>query len=66
MWDAPAGEVVIAGERGGQKFEELLSAPRQPYRWPITPVAVTARDTSRTSAPPAGRTAPAGAAQASR
>ena len=53
MWDAPAGQVVVAGERGGQKFEEL-SAPRQPYRSPITPVAVTARDTSRTSAPPGG------------
>ena len=67
MWDAPARQVVVAGERGGQKFEELLSAPRQPYTSPITSVAVTARDTSRTSAPRAGRgTAPAGAPEFSR
>ena len=38
MWDAPASQVVVAGERGGQQFEELLAAPRQPYRSPITPV----------------------------
>ena len=67
MWDAPTRQVVVAGERGGQKFEELLFAPRQPYRSPIMSVAVTARDTSRTSAPPAGGgTAPAGAPEASR
>jgi len=65
--DAPARQVVGAGERGGEKFEELLSAPRQPYRSPITSVAVTARDTSRASALRAGRgTAPAGAPEASR
>ena len=67
MWDALARQVVVAGERAGQKFEELLFAPRQPYQSPITPVAVTARDTSRTPAPPAGRdTAPADAPEASR
>ena len=55
MWDVQERQVVVAGERGGQKFEELLSAPRQPYRSPVTPVAVTARDTSRASAPRAGR-----------
>ena len=67
MWDAPAGQVVVAGERAGQRFEELLSAPRHPYRSPITPVAATARDTSHASAPPAGRdTAPAGVQEASR
>ena len=67
MWDAPAGQVVFAGERAGQRFEELLSAPRHPYRLPITSVAATARDTSRASAPPAGRdTAPAGVPEASR
>ena len=66
MWDVQERQVVIAGERGGRKFEELLSAPRQPYRSPITSVAVT-RDTSRASAPGASRgTAPAGAGEASR
>ena len=40
MWDAPARQVVLAGERGGRKFEELLSAPRQLYRRAVTPVAV--------------------------
>ena len=66
MWDVQERQVVIAGERGGRKFEELLSAPRQPYRSPITSVAVT-RDTSRASAPGAARgTAPAGAGEASR
>lgn len=67
MWDAPAGQVVVAAERAGQRFEELLSAPSHPYRWPITSVAATARDTSRGSASRAGRgTAPAGAPEASR
>jgi len=67
MWDAPARQVVVAGERAGQRFEELLSAPRHPYRSRITPVAAIARDTSRASSPPAGRgTAPAGAPEASR
>jgi predicted nucleic acid-binding Zn ribbon protein len=67
MWDAPAGQVVVAAERAGQSFEELLSAPRHPYRSPITSVAATPRDTSRASVPPAGRdTAPAVAPEASR
>jgi predicted nucleic acid-binding Zn ribbon protein len=68
MWDAPARQVSVAGERGGgEKFEELLSAARRPYRSPIAPVAIPARDTSRTSAPPAGRgTAPAGVPERSR
>ena len=47
MWDVQERQVVVAGERGGQKFEELLSAPRQLYRPAVTPVAVTAGDTSR-------------------
>ena len=64
MWDVQERHVVIAGERGGEKFEELLSAPRQPYRRPVTPPAVTARDTSRGSAPRA-RVEPAGAWAAS-
>ena len=51
MWDAQARQVVVAGERGGQKFEELLSAARQLYRPPVTSVALTAGDASRGSAP---------------
>ena len=67
MWDVQERQVVIAGERGGQKFEELLSAPRQLYRPPVTPVAVTAGDVSRASAARAHRgTSPAGAREASR
>jgi predicted nucleic acid-binding Zn ribbon protein len=67
MWDASAGQIVVAGERGGQRFEEVLSAPRHPYRSPITSVAATARDMSRGSAPRTVRgTAPAGAPEASR
>ena len=67
MWDVQERQVVIAGERGGEKFEELLSAPRQPYRSPVTSVAVSAGDVSRASAARAGRgTAPAGAPEASR
>ena len=31
MWDVQERQVVVAGERGGQKFEELLSASRQLY-----------------------------------
>ena len=59
MWDVQERQVVIAGERGGEKFEELLSAPGQLYRPPVTPVAVSGRDVSRTSAARAHRgTAP--------
>jgi predicted nucleic acid-binding Zn ribbon protein len=50
MWDVRERQVVIAGERGGQKFEELVSAPRQLYRPAVTPVAVSAADTPRRSA----------------
>ena len=68
MWDVQERQVVVAGERGGQKFEELLSAPRQLYRSPVTPVAVTAaRHVARDPLP--GRAAtpsPAGAREASR
>ena len=64
MWDVQERRVVVAGERGGQKLEELLSASRQPYRSPPTPVAVTAGDTSRASAARAHRgTSPAGGAR---
>ena len=34
MWDVHERQVVVAGERGGQKFDELLSAPRQLYLSP--------------------------------
>jgi predicted nucleic acid-binding Zn ribbon protein len=67
IWDVNTRGVAVAGERGGQKLEELLFAPRQPYRSPVTLVAVTARDTSRASAARAGRgTAPPGTPEASR
>ena len=67
MWDAQERQVVIAGERGGQKFEELLSASRQPYRSPLTSVTVSAGEGSRASAARADRgTSPAGAREASR
>src|SRR5512140_1534374 len=55
MWDAQERQVVIAGERGGQKFEELLSAPRQLHRPSVTPVAVSAGGVSRASAARARR-----------
>ena len=66
MWDVHERHVVIAGECGGEKFEELLSAPRQLYRPPVTPVAVSAGDVSRASAARVHRgSAPAGAREAS-
>ena len=67
MWDVQERQVVIAGKRGGEKFEELLSASRQLYRRPVTPVAVSTGDVSRAAAARAGRgTSPAGAREASR
>ena len=56
MWDVQERQAVVAGERGGQKFEELVSAPRQLYRPAVTPVAVTAGDTSRDPLPGRGAT----------
>ena len=56
-------QVVIAGERGGQKSEELASAPRQLYRPAVTPVAVITAETSRRSAARASRGAGAGDAR---
>ena len=61
MWDVQERRAVIAGERGGQKFEELLSAPRQLYRPAVTPVAVITADTSRRSAARARRDTSRGA-----
>ena len=67
MWDAPARQVVIAGERGGQKFEKLLSASRQLYRPAVTPVSGTSGDVSQGSAAAQRDTSPAaGAGEASR
>ena len=61
MWDVQERQVVVAGERGGQKFEELLSASRQLYRPAVTPVAVATGDTSRGSAARARRDTSRGA-----
>jgi endogenous inhibitor of DNA gyrase (YacG/DUF329 family) len=56
MWDARRRSIALVGERGGQKFEEILSAP--------TPT--TLRDTSRDTSPRAVRTdTSGGAAEAS-
>jgi endogenous inhibitor of DNA gyrase (YacG/DUF329 family) len=64
MWDVRERQVVIAGERGGEKFEELLSAPRPLDRLTVTPVA--AGDVSRAPAGRAHRATPAGAGKGSR
>jgi hypothetical protein len=67
MWDVQERQVVLAGERGGQKFEELLLASRPLYRPTVTPVAVTAGAASRGSAARAPRPSPAaGAGEVSR
>ncbi|HYB23475.1 MAG TPA: hypothetical protein VED41_06745 [Solirubrobacteraceae bacterium] len=50
LWDARKRQVVVAGERGGRKFDELLFASKQAYRPALTPVAVTASETMRGSA----------------
>ena len=61
MWHVQERQAVIAGERSGQKFEELVSAPRQLYRPAVTPVAVITADTSRRSAARARRDTSRGA-----
>ena len=66
MWDVRERQVVIAGERGGEKFEELLSAPRPLGRRPVTPVAAGAGAVSRGSAARAHRATPARAGEGSR
>jgi endogenous inhibitor of DNA gyrase (YacG/DUF329 family) len=54
MWDAAERQVIVAGERGGRKFDEVLSAPRPPARLTVMPAAPTAgRDTSPRPAGPA-------------
>ncbi|MGO9903966.1 MAG: hypothetical protein ACLP0J_30840 [Solirubrobacteraceae bacterium] len=52
MWDARARSIAIAGQRGGQKFDEILSPPRQIATVTIaSPAANTLRDTSRDTSP---------------
>jgi hypothetical protein len=47
MWDARARSIQVAGQRGGQKFDEMLSPPRQIATVTIaSPAANTLRDTS--------------------
>ncbi len=68
MWDVHERQVVVAGDRGGQKFDEVLSAPR-PARLDVMPAAPgKLRDTSPGPATRAGQdtAAPAvGAGEAS-
>ena len=54
MWDVHERQVIVAGKRGGQKFDEVLSASRQPTRLTaMPPTLTTARDTSPGPAAPA-------------
>jgi len=47
MWDARSRSIAIAGKRGGQKFDKMLSPPRQIATVTIaSPAANTPRDTS--------------------
>ncbi len=59
MWEVPQRQVLVVGQRGGQKFDELLSAPpRQPVRLTVTTPEPTSlavpspRDTSPAAADP--------------
>jgi hypothetical protein len=64
MWDVKERQVLVAGERGGQKFDEVLSAPR-PVRLAAMPAPpTTPRDTSPGPAAPADQQSslPAGGA----
>jgi hypothetical protein len=68
MWDARARSIAIAGKRGGRKFDEILSTPRQIATVTIaSPAASTLRDTSRDTSPRAVETdTSSGAAEVSR
>jgi hypothetical protein len=56
-WDARARSIAIAGQRGAQKFDEILSTPRQIATVTIaSPAANTQRDTSRDTSPRAVQT----------
>ncbi len=58
MWDARGRQVVVVGERGGQKFDEVLSAPRPSTRLTVMPAAPAAlRDASPGPAAPEDRRA---------
>jgi hypothetical protein len=47
MWDARARSIQVAGQRGGRKFDEILSTPRQIATVTIaSPATNTPRDTS--------------------
>jgi hypothetical protein len=47
LWGVHERRVVVAGERGGEKFDEVLSAPRPPTRLTVIAAAPAAlRDTS--------------------
>jgi hypothetical protein len=53
-WDVRERQVVLAGERGGQKFDELLCVSRPPSRLTVMPAeSITPRDTSPGPAAPA-------------
>ncbi len=52
IWNARARSIQLAGTRGGQKFDEILSTPRQIATVTIAPPAAsTLRDTSRDTSP---------------
>jgi hypothetical protein len=54
LWDVQERQVIVAGERGGRKFDEVLSSPRPPTRLTaMPPTLITARDTSPRPAGPA-------------
>jgi hypothetical protein len=54
MWDVAERQVIVAGERGGRKFHEVLSAPRPLTRLTVMFAApTTPRDTSPRPAGPA-------------
>ena len=54
LWDVHERQVVVAGERGGHKFDEVLSAPRPPAGLTVIPaVPTTPRDMSPGQAAPA-------------
>ena len=46
MWDAAERQVVVAGERGGRRFDEVLFVPRPLTRLTATAPPTTPRDTS--------------------
>ena len=54
MWEAASRSIAIAGDRGGRKFEEILSVPRQSSTVTIAPATANPLDdTSRDTSPQA-------------